>query len=170
MKLDVTTSGRVAVGPPGLARPVPRSARIVMTGQAPYELHLRLVFDERDQRLVVDELVVSRLPRGLPVRGAELARVKLADLVETTLTGEVLDERGWRGVVEDHRDHDQVAVDALVYALAHALGGQRPTQTVALARGLQPGSAIKRVMRARELGYLGEAQKGRSGGLASGTR
>ncbi len=47
------------------------------------------------------------------------------------------------------------------------LGGQRPTQTVALARGLQPGSAIKRVMRAREQGFLGSAQRGRSGGLAT---
>jgi hypothetical protein len=52
--------------------------------------------------------------------------------------------------------------------LAHALGGQRPTRTVAIARGLQPGSAIKRVMRARELGYLGKAAKGRSGGFAIG--
>jgi hypothetical protein len=53
--------------------------------------------------------------------------------------------------------------------LAHALGGHNPTQTVAIARGLQPGSAIKRVMRARELGYLGKATKGRSGGLANGS-
>jgi hypothetical protein len=51
---------------------------------------------------------------------------------------------------------------------AHALGGHNPTQTVAFARNLQPGSAIKRVMRARQLGYLGSATKGRSGGLTNG--
>ena len=38
-----------------------------------------------------------------------------------------------------------------------------------LARNLQPGSAIKPVMRARQLGYLGKATKGRSGGLTNGT-
>ena len=47
--------------------------------------------------------------------------------------------------------------------------GTIPTQTVALARNLQPGSAIKRVMRARQLGYLGKATKGRSGGLTNDT-
>ena len=51
----------------------------------------------------------------------------------------------------------------------HALGGHNPTQTVALARNLQPGSAIKRVMRARQLGYLGKATEGRSGGLTNGS-
>jgi hypothetical protein len=51
---------------------------------------------------------------------------------------------------------------------AHALGGHNPTQTVAFARNLQLGSAIKRVMRARQLGYLGTATKGRSGGLTIG--
>ena len=81
----------------------------------------------------------------------------------------MLDSRGWSGIIEDHPDADPAAVDALIYALAHALGGHNPTQTVALARNLQPGSAIKRVMRARQLGYLGKATKGRSGGLTNGT-
>ena len=85
------------------------------------------------------------------------------------LTAEVLDSRGWSGIVEDHPDADPAAVDALIYGLAHALASHNPTQTVALARNLQPGSAIKRVMRARELGYLGPAQKGRSGGLSATT-
>ena len=80
----------------------------------------------------------------------------------------MLDSRGWSGIIEDHADADPAAVDALIYALAHALGGHNPTQTVALARNLQPGSAIKRVMRARQLGYLGKATKGRSGGLTNG--
>ena len=88
-------------------------------------------------------------------------------MIEISLSVEVLDSRGWSGIIEDHPDADPAAVDALIYALAHALGGHNPTQTVALAHELQPGSAIKRVIRARELGYLGDATKGRSGGLAN---
>jgi hypothetical protein len=61
------------------------------------------------------------------------------------------------------------AVDALIYALAHALGGHNPTQTVGARPQLATGSAIKRVMRACQLGYLGKASKGRSGGLVHGT-
>jgi hypothetical protein len=101
------------------------------------------------------------------VRAANLAHVRIGEVVASCLTAEVLDSRGWPGLIEDHRDADPVAVDALIYALAHALGIHNPTQTVALARDLQPGSAIKRVMRAREQGYLGEAQRGRSGGLSA---
>ena len=82
-------------------------------------------------------------------------------------TAEILDERGWEGIIEDHDKEAPAAVDALIYSLAHAVGGHNPTQTVAIARNLQPGSAIKRVMRARQLGYLRTATKGRSGGLTN---
>jgi hypothetical protein len=167
MEIDVVTRGKVPVGPPGMARPVPRTARITVTGKDPYDLDIRLNWDDEEQRLVPDDVRITRRPEGAPVRVTEIARMRLGDLIATALTAEVLDARGWEGIIEDHRDNDPAAVDALIYGLAHALGGHHPTQTVALARGLQPGSAIKRVMRARELGYLGEAQRGRSGGLSS---
>ena len=169
MDLEISTRGRVPVGPNGLTRFVPRSARIVVTDKDPYDLDIRIVWDDDEQRLVADDVRISRRPDGVPVRVAELAQVKIGELLATSLTAEVLDSRGWSGVVEDHPDADPAAVDALIYGLAHALASHNPTQTVALARNLQPGSAIKRVMRARELGYLGPAQKGRSGGLSATT-
>jgi hypothetical protein len=166
VEFDITTRGKVLVGPKGLARSVPRSVRVVVTDKDPYDLEIRLVWDDFEERLVADEVRVTRRPDGIPVRAADLGRIKIGPLIETNLAAEVLDERGWSGIIEDHPDAEPAAVDALIYALAHALGGHNPTQTVAIARELQPGSAIKRVMRARELGYLGKAAKGRSGGLA----
>jgi hypothetical protein len=115
---------------------------------------------------VPEHIRITRRPDGRAVRVAELARVRIGETIAASLAAEVLDSRGWPGVIEDHPHADPAAVDALIYALAHALGSHNPTRIVGLARGLQPGSAIKRVMRARELGYLGEAQKGRSGGLS----
>jgi hypothetical protein len=165
VEFDIKTRGRVSVGPNGLARSVPRSARIVVTGTDPYDLDIRLSWDDDEQRLVPDDIRVTRRPDGIPVRAADLARIQIGQLIATNLAAEVLDSRGWSGVIDDHPDADPAAVDALIYALAHATGGHNPTQTVALARNLQPGSAIKRVMRARQLGYLGKATKGRSGGL-----
>ena len=166
MQFDITTRGKVSVGPDGLTRSVPRSARIVVKDKDPYDLDIRLSWDDDEQRLVPEDIRVTRRPDGIPVRAAELARIKIGELIATNLVAHVLDSRGWEGIIEDHPKADPAAVDALIYALAHAVGGHNPTQTVALARGLQPGSAIKRVMRARELGYLGKATKGRSGGLA----
>jgi hypothetical protein len=165
VEFDIKTRGRVSVGPNGLARSVPRSARIVVTGTDPYDLDIRLSWDDDEQRLVPDDIRVTRRPDGIPVRAADLARIQIGQLIATNLAAEVLDSRGWSGVIDDHPDADPAAVDALIYALAHATGGHNPTQTVALARNLQPGSAIKRVMRARQRGYLGKATKGRSGGL-----
>ena len=162
MHLDVTTRGSVTVGPTGLERGIPRSARVMVTGKPPYDLELSLEYDNGEARLVLDEIRILRQPTGVPVRTAELQQVRIPELIAKALRGEVLDARGWEGVVEDHRDEDPVKVDALVYSLAHALADPRPTQTVATARGLKPGSGIKRVMRAREMGFLGAAQRGRS--------
>jgi len=166
IEVSTTVRGKVLVGPNGLARPVPRSARVTITGKDPYDLDIRLNWDDDEQRLVPDDVRINRRADGRPIRVAELARIRFGDTIAASLATEVLDTRGWAGIIEDHPRADPPAVDALIYSLAHALGTHNPTQTVGLARGLQPGSAIKRVMRARELGYLGEAQKGRSGGLA----
>ncbi len=162
VQLDVSTEGSVTVGPMGLERNIPKSARVVVTGQPPYDLELELEYDKGEARLVLDRIRILRRPLGVPVRTAELQQVRIPELIALSLRGEVLDDRGWPGLIQDHPDHDQVAVDALVYSLAHALADPRPTQTVATARGLKPGSGIKRVMKAREQGYLGAAQRGRS--------
>src|SRR5262245_63619231 len=99
MDIDITTRGRVLVGPGGLARSVPRSARIVVTGKDPYDLDVRLSWDDDEQRLVPDDVRVTRRPDGMPVRAAELARIQLGQLIATNLTAEVLDARGWAGVI-----------------------------------------------------------------------
>ena len=157
--MDVTTTvrGKVLVGPNGMARPVPRSATVTVTGKDPYDLDIRLNWDDDEQRLVPEDVRITRRPEGIPVRVAELARLRLGETIAASLAAAVLDTRGWAGIIEDHPDVDPAAVDALIYALAHTLGSHNPTQIVGMARGLQPGSAIKRVMRARERGYLGEA-------------
>jgi hypothetical protein len=169
MICDVTTRGQIEIGPPEAARLIPRTARVRISHHDPYDIDVRLAWEDGEQRLVPAEVRIAQQPGGPGVRIAEVAGLKLGHVIPQALIAAVLDDRGWRGVVEDHDAAASPAVDALVYAMAHALGGLNPTQTVALARGLQPGSAIKRVMKARELGYLGEATKGRSGGLATDT-
>ena len=118
MEFDITTRGKVPVGPNGLARPVPRSVRIVVTDKDPYDLDIRLVWDDDEQRLVTDNLRVTRRPDGIPVRAADLGRIKIGTLIEANLTAEILDERGWEGIIEDHDNEDPAAVDALIYSLA----------------------------------------------------
>ena len=73
-----------------------------MTDKDPYDLDIRLSWDDDEQRLVPDDVRVTRRPDGLPVRVAELARVKIGQLIESNLAGEVLDSRGWSGIIEDH--------------------------------------------------------------------
>ena len=83
MEFDITTRGKVPVGPNGLARNVPRSVRIVVTDKDPYDLDIRLVWDDDEQRLVPDDLRVTRRPNGIPVRAADLGRIKIGQLIET---------------------------------------------------------------------------------------
>ena len=145
IEVSTTVKGKVLVGPNGLARPVPRSVCATVTGKDPYDLDIRLNWDDEEQRLVPDDVRITRRPDGRPIRVAELARIRLGDTIAASLATEVLDTRGWTGIIEDHPRADPAAVDALIYSLAHALGTHNPTQTVGMARGLQPGSAIKRV-------------------------
>ena len=78
MEFDITTGGKVPVGPNGLARTVPRSVRIVVTDKDPYDLDIRLVWDDDEQRLVTDDLRVTRRPNGIPVHAADLGRTRSA--------------------------------------------------------------------------------------------
>jgi hypothetical protein len=123
VEFDITTRGKVSVGPNGLARTVPRSVRIVVTGNDPYDLDIRLTWDDEEQRLVPDDVRVTRRPNGIPVRAADLARIKIGQLIESNLAAELLDHRGWSGIIDDHDDADPAAVDALIYALAPLSAG-----------------------------------------------
>jgi hypothetical protein len=93
----MTTRGKVSVGPKGLARSVPRSMRVVVTGTDPYNLDIRLTWDDDERRRVPDDVHVTRRPDGIPVRAADLARITIGQLIETHLAAEVLDSRGWSG-------------------------------------------------------------------------
>jgi hypothetical protein len=53
-----------------------------------------------------------------------------------------------------HEDDEDVAVDALVYLLSQTLGGQSPSATIAIARGLSPASGPKRAANARQAGLI----------------
>src|SRR6187200_221063 len=106
MEFDLTTRGKVTIGPKGLARSVPRSVRIVVTDKDPYDLDIRLTWDDDEQRLVPDDLRVTRRPDGIPVRAADLGRIKIGDLIATNLVAVVLDSRGWGGIIEDHAKAD----------------------------------------------------------------
>ena len=100
--MSTTVRGKVLVGPNGLARPVPRTARVVITDKDPYDLDIRLNWDDDEQRLVPDDVRITRRPDGQPVRAAELARLRIGETIAACLTAEVLDIRGWSGIIDDH--------------------------------------------------------------------
>ena len=85
VEFDITTRGKVSVGPNGLARTVPRSVRIVVTDKDPYDLDIRLSWDDDEQRLVPDDVRVTRRPDGIPVRAADLGRIQIGQLIEANL-------------------------------------------------------------------------------------
>jgi hypothetical protein len=95
---------------------------------------------------------------------SRVTRLALADIIERALTDDVLGPGGWPQVVADHPDHDQVAVDAIVYRLAYALGGQKPAATIAIARGLALSSGPKRAGHARQAGLIPPAEPGKASG------
>ena len=86
---------------------------------------------------------------------SQISQIALAELIERSLVNDVLGgPDGWQKLVAEHADDDPVAVDALVYLLSHALGGQSPSATIAIARGLSPASGPKRAAHARQAGLI----------------
>lgn len=169
MHFDTKASGsRKTVGPPGGPTvKVPSSFVIHVTDMEPYDLRFVTKWDDTERRLTIRE--ATFLTSGdEPVRMAGIIRVAIGDLVDQAMEAEVLGERGWPGVVEDHPDHDQERVDALVYLLSVALGSPKPSANVAIARGLSPASGPKRVGAARKAGLLPATESGKpSAGLSS---
>lgn len=160
--------GKQTVGPPdGPTMSIPAGFTITITDHEPYELRFVTAWDESERRLTIREATfVSGADE--PVRMASIIRVPIAELVGAAMEHAVLGEDGWPGVVAAHPDTEPERVDALVYLLSVALGSQKPSANVAIARGLSPASGPKRVGTARKLGLLPETESGRaSAGLSA---
>jgi hypothetical protein len=149
-------AGTVTVGPPhGPNLKIPTHYVITITGEPPYDLRLGVTWEPSLGRHTLHELTITEQANGEYVRMSRINQIALAEIVERSLVADVLGgPDGWQQLVADHADADPVAVDALVYLLSHALGGQSPSATVALARGLSQASGPKRVANARQAGLI----------------
>jgi hypothetical protein len=155
-------TGRVTVGPPGGPTcTIPAGFTITTKGDSPYDLRLELAWNEREGRLTLREATFTATGEHEPVRMSWIMRIAIAEVIERVLQAHVLGEAGWPGVVAAHPEADQEHIDALVYLLSVALGGQRPSATVALARGLSPASGPKRVSIARQAGLIPATEPGK---------
>src|SRR5262245_40770258 len=149
-------SGSVAVGPPrGPTVQVPDHYTITMTGEPPSDLVVDVTWDRLLGRHTLHQLTITEQAGGDYVRMSRINQIALAEVIERCLVGDVLGgPDGWQKLVADHADSDPVALDALVYLLSHALGGQSPSATIAVARGLSPASGPKRAAHARQAGLI----------------
>ena len=149
-------AGKITVGPPDGPRvKIPAAYTITVTGEPPYDLRLDVTWDPNLGRHTLHELTITEQPDGVYVRMSQISQIAFADLIERSLVDNVLDGAdGWQSLVAEHADDDPVAVDALVYLLSHALGGQSPSATIAIARGLSPASGPKRAAHARQAGLI----------------
>jgi hypothetical protein len=161
----VRRSGKVTVGPPdGPTMRIPAAFTIQVTGETPYDLRLLVRWDPDLGRHTLHQLTLTEQAGGEYVRMSQIKELALADLIERTLVDDVVGPGGWSTIIEDHPDIDPVALDALVYRLAFALGGQKPAATVALARGLSPATGPKRAQAARQAGLIPPAEPGKASG------
>lgn len=146
----------IAVGPPGgpLVK-IPAAYTITVAGEPPYDLRLDVAWDPSLGRHTLHELTITEQPDGVYVRMSRISQIALAELIERSLVADVLGgPDGWPQLVAEHAEDDPGAVDALVYLLSHALGGQSPSATIAIARGLSPASGPKRAANARQAGLI----------------
>ena len=157
--------GRIAIGPPGgPTETIPTAVTVTITDTAPYDVEARLEWSPTVGKLAVRQRLLHRPARRRGRSPAGIARIALRDTVQTALETEYLGGTGWPGLLDKHRDHDPLAVDALIYLLALAFQSPKPTATVALARGLSPASGPKRVLAARQAGLLPETEPGKPAG------
>lgn len=159
--------GSVEVGPPGGPTLKIPSGFSIKTSDENYDLELDVAWDAARGRHTLQRLVIDARPDGEYVRMSRISQIALSDIVTTVLEAEIVPD-GWSQIVSDHGDDDPVAVDALVYLLAHALGGHKPSATVAIARGLSPATGPKHVARARQAGLVPEAELGKATGGSVG--
>jgi hypothetical protein len=166
MRIDITPGrGRISVGPPGgPTQTIPASVTVTITDTIPYDVEARLEWSPTVGKLAVRRVCCTALPGGDDVSPLGIAGIALRDTIQAALEAEYLGGTGWPGLVEKHRAHRPVAVDALIYLLAVALQSSKPTVTVAVARGLSPASGPKRVLAARKAGLLPETEPGKAAG------
>jgi hypothetical protein len=148
--------GKITIGPTdGPHVKIPAAYTVIVTGEPPYDLRLDVTWDPVLGRHTLHELTVTEQPDGVYVRMSQIGQIALAEIIERSLVNDVLGGAdGWQKFVAEHGDDDPVAVDALVYLLSHALGGQSPSATIAIARGLSPASGPKRAAHARQAGLI----------------
>jgi hypothetical protein len=155
----------IKVGPPGgPTHTIHAAFTIWLTDEPPYDLRLDVTWDPSLGRHTLHELTMTEQPGGDYVRTSRINQLALADIVERTLTDAVLGPEGWPSVVAAHRDADPIALDALIYRLAYAVGGQRPAATIAMARGLALSTGPKRAAIARQAGLIPPAEPGKASG------
>ncbi len=161
MKVDVQRKkGTVTVGPPqGPQRQIPAAFTITITDHEPYDLRLDVAWSPTMGRHTLRQLTITAQDGDEYVRMSQLNQIAFAKIVETALHDHVIGPDGWQQILDDHADHDPVAVDALIYLLSHALGGQRPAATIAIARGLSPATGPKRAAHARQAGLIPPADE-----------
>ena len=133
MHIDVASGrGRITIGPPGgPTETIPAAVTVTITDTLPYDVEARLEWSPTVGRLAVRKVCCTAVPGAEDVSPAGIARIALRDTIQIALETEYLGALGWSGLVERHRDRDQLAVDALVYLLALALQSPKPTSTVA---------------------------------------
>lgn len=164
-----TRSGKVAVGPPGgPSVTIPTHFVISITDEPPYDLLLDVTWDPTLGRHTLHKLTLTEQAGGDYVRMSRVNQLALADLIERSLTDCILGDGGWPGLLAEHADEDPVRVDALIYLLAHALGGQKPAATIAVARGLALSTGPKRAIHARQAGLIPPAEPGKASGNTNG--
>ena len=169
MQIDVRPGrGRIEIGPPGgPTETIPAACMMDITDIQPYDIRLKVEWMEEHGKLAVTQATFIALPGGEPVRLPLISRLALADLFHRALEAELLTTEGWQGIVEKYADHDQVAVDALIYLLSVAMDSPKPSATVAIARGLSPASGPKRVATARQAGLLPPTHPGKASGVTA---
>ncbi len=127
-------------------------------------MRLDITWDPSLGRHTLHQLKLTEQAGRDYVRMSRINQLALADLIERTLTDDVIGPGGWPTIIARHPDADPVAVDALVYRLASALGGQRPAATIAIARGLALSTGPKRAGHARQAGLIPPAEPGNASG------
>ena len=126
------------VGPPGgPTLKIPSGFTIRATDVEPYDLELDVKWDPQHGRHTLRKLTIEARDDSDDVRMSKINQLKLREIVSTALVRENSSamaggNRSWPTIA----NHDQVAVDALVYLLSHALGSQKPSATVATAVAL----------------------------------
>ena len=86
MEFDITTRGKVSGRPERAGPQRPALGAHRRHRQRPLRPRHPPVWDDDEQRLVPDDLRVTRRPDGIPVRAADLGRIKIGQLIEPNLT------------------------------------------------------------------------------------